>query len=67
MSLSTPGVELEGFIDLPFLNYYNAWVWESRFTLGLNFAKNTDYFKQKLRRTKFPTKNSVEVYLHLLQ
>ncbi len=35
--------------------------WENRFTLGLNTAKNTDYierwFKRKLRKIKFPTKN----------
>ncbi len=43
--------------------------WESRFTLGLNVAKNIDYiekrFKRKLRKIKFPTKNLVEAYLYL--
>ncbi len=38
--------------------------WESIFTLELNAAKSTNYieqcFKQKLRRIKFPTKNSGE-------
>ncbi len=43
--------------------------WESRFTLGLNAEKNTDYiekwFKQKLHKIKFSTKNSKEANLYL--
>ncbi len=39
------------------------------FTLGLNAAKIIDYIeeclKEKLRRIKFPAKNSVEAYLYL--
>ncbi len=31
-------------IDL--FKYYNVLQWESRFTLGLNTAKNTDYMKK---------------------
>ncbi len=37
----------------------------------MDAAKNTDYhqkiLKQKLLRIKFPTKNSVDAYLYLLQ
>ncbi len=44
---------------------------ESRFTLGLNMAKNINYikkhFKQKLLRNKFPTKKSVAVRVYLPQ
>ncbi len=62
ISLSTTGVELEGSKDLRFWNYYNA-------LKGSNAAKNIDYiekyFKQKLRKIKFLTKNSVEAYLYL--
>ncbi len=40
-------------------------------TLGLNAVKIIDYiqkcFEQKLRRIKFPAKNSVEAYLYLPQ
>ncbi len=40
----------------------NTLEWESRFTLGLNTVKNTDYIKnclkQKLCRIKFPKKIS---------
>ncbi len=40
-------------------------------TLGLNAAKIIDYiekcFKRKLRRIKFPTKNSVDADLYLPQ
>ncbi len=32
--------ELQG---QPFLKYYNVLEWESKRTLGLNIAKNTDY------------------------
>ncbi len=43
--------------------FNNALEWESRFTLGLNAAKNTDYIKnclkQKLSRIKFPKKNLI--------
>ncbi len=67
--LFIPGVELGIFKNLPFLKYYNELEWESRFTLGLYAAKNIDYietyFKQKLRRIKFPIKNSEEAYLYL--
>ncbi len=53
------------------LKCYNTPKWESRFTLGLNAAKNIDYnekwFKQKSRKIKFLTKNSVEAYLYLPQ
>ncbi len=56
-------MELSCSKDVPCLKYYNTLEWESRFTLGLNAAKNVDYiekwFKQKLRKIKFPTKNSV--------
>ncbi len=42
-----------------------------KFTLGLEAAKNTDYikkyFKQKLRRIKFPKKNSADAYFYLPQ
>ncbi len=31
---------------LRFLKYYNALEWESRFTLGLNGAKNIDYIEK---------------------
>ncbi len=45
--------------------------YESRFTLALNAAKSIDYIekfsKRKLRRIKFPIKNSVEAYLYLHQ
>ncbi len=48
-------------LRLTCLKYYNEMKWESRFTLGLNAAKNTDYikkhFKEKLLKMKFPTKN----------
>ncbi len=43
--------------------------WESRFALGQDSAKNIDYieksFKQKSFRIKFPTKNSLDIYLYL--
>ncbi len=55
-----------GFKNFAFLKYYNALEWESRLTFRLNNAKNTDciekYFKQKLHRIKFSTKNSVNAY-----
>ncbi len=42
-----------------------------KFTLGLNTARNTDYiekcFEQKLRKIKFPKKNSLDTYLYLAQ
>ncbi len=51
--------------------HHNALEWESKFTLGLNTAKNTDYiekcFKQNLHNIKFPVKNSADAYLYLLQ
>ncbi len=56
---------------LSFLKYYNTLEWESRFPLGLNVGKNTDYikksFKQKLFKIKFSIKNSVDAYLYLSQ
>ncbi len=65
ISLSTPGMELVSK-DLPFLKYYNALEWGSKFTIGLNTAKNIDYiekcFKRKLRRIKFPTKNKLKYF-----
>ncbi len=39
-----PGVK--GLQRLPCLKYYNVLKRESRFTLGLNAAKNTDYRKK---------------------
>ncbi len=49
----------------------NALEWESTFTLGLNAAKSTNYiekwFKLRLFKIKFSTKNSVETYLYLFQ
>ncbi len=66
---STPGVELEGFKDLPLLRYYNAQEWESRLTLLLKSAKNINFIekwmKQKLRRINFPIKihgENISVY-----
>ncbi len=54
----------------PVVNYYNVLKWESRFTLKLKAAINTDYikefFKRKLLRIKFPAKNSVDAYYYLL-
>ncbi len=45
--------------------------WESRFILELNTTKSIDYiekcFTRKLRRIKFPAKNSMEAYLYLPQ
>ncbi len=46
ISLSTPEVELEGSKDLTILKCYNTPEWESKFTLGLNAAKNTDYIEK---------------------
>ncbi len=66
---NTPGVELGSYKDLPFFKYYsyNALEWESMFTLVPKTEKNIDYikkfFKRKLRRIKFPMKNSLEPYL----
>ncbi len=37
---------LKGFKDALRLKYYNTLEWESRFTLGLNTAKNVDYIKK---------------------
>ncbi len=56
---------------LQILKYYNVLEQESRFTLGLNAAKNTDYIKKclklKLFRIKFPTKNLSGTYIYLSQ
>ncbi len=57
------------FEDLLFLKYHNGLEWESRLTLRLNAATTTDYikkyFKQKLSRIKYPTKNLLDAYLYL--
>ncbi len=49
----------------------NVLEWKTRFTLGLNTAKNNDYivkcFEQKLFGIKFPKKQSVDSYLYLPQ
>ncbi len=54
-----------------FLKFYNVLEWESRFTLGRDATKNTDYIKkflkQKLFRIKFTTKNSEDAYLYFSQ
>ncbi len=46
-------------------------IWESRFSLGLNAVKSSDYiekfFNQKLAKIKFLTKNSVDAYFYLPQ
>ncbi len=51
--------------------YYNVLKWENRFTLGLDTAKITNviekYFKRKLLRIKFPTKNSAGAHVYLSQ
>ncbi len=39
-----PEVELEGFKRLSFLN--DAIEWKSRFTLGWNVSKSTDYMEK---------------------
>ncbi len=61
-------MELSDSKGVPFLKYYNLLEWKSRFTLGLNTAKNIDYieklFKQKLRKIKFSTENLVEASSH---
>ncbi len=36
----------QGAPKIACLKYYNVLEWESRFTLGLNAAKNTDYIKK---------------------
>ncbi len=64
-------MELEVSKDITCLKYDNRSEWESRFTLGLNVAKNVGYIEKWLKRNlckiKFPTKNSVEVNLYLPQ
>ncbi len=68
--LSPSRIGARGLQTLPFFKY-NVLKWETRFTLGLNAAKSTDYnktyFKQKLFGIKFPTKNSLDAYPCLLQ
>ncbi len=53
---------------LPRFKYYNVLKWESRFILGLNADKITNYiekcFKLKLLRIKFPTKNFVDAHFY---
>ncbi len=48
---------------------HNVLKWESRFTLGLNAARNTDYikqcFKQKLFKIKFPKKTHGRIPLFI--
>ncbi len=60
-------VELEDAKSLPFFNLGM----ESRFTLGLNAAKNNDYigksFKQKFCKITSPTKSSVDAHFYLSQ
>ncbi len=69
--MSPSGVELGGLQRLPYLKYYNVLKWESKFTFGLNTAKNTHYikksFKLKLLNIKFCTKKSVSAHVYLLQ
>ncbi len=45
MSISL-GNEVRGLQRLPSLKYYNVQKWESRFSLGLNAAKSTDYMRK---------------------
>ncbi len=47
ISLSTLGVEVRDLTVFLFLKYYNVREWESRFTLGLNAAKNTENIFQR--------------------
>ncbi len=51
-------MELGGFRHFPFLN--DALEWKSRFTLGRDVSKSTDYiekyFNQMSSKIKFPTK-----------
>ncbi len=51
MSISPrpPGSGAQELQRLTCLKYYNVLKWESRFTLGLNAAKNTDYIKKTLQ------------------
>ncbi len=42
----SPRSVARGLQRLPFLRYYNVLKWGSRFTLGLNAAKITDYIKK---------------------
>ncbi len=70
ISPSTPEVELGSFKDLSFLKYYNAQEWECIFIVGLKTAKDIDYIEKYFKQTckiKFPTKNSVEAYLSILE
>ncbi len=58
MSLLPFKMEIRASKNVPFLKYFNALEWESRFTLGPNATKNIKdikkCFKQKLFRIKFP-------------
>ncbi len=47
--LPKPGLELGGLQRSPSLKYYNVWKRESRFTLGLNAAKNMHYTKKRFK------------------
>ncbi len=43
----SPGSGAKELQKVPYFKYYNAFEWESRFTLGLNIAKNLiDYTHQ---------------------
>ncbi len=67
MTLSHPEVELGGFKHLTFLN--NDIEWKSRFTLGRDVSKSTNfiekYFNQKSFRIKFPTKTLLGGWVHM--
>ncbi len=56
---------------LPFLKYFNALEWTSTFTLRMKATKNIKDIKKCLKQelfiVKFPTKNSLNAYLHHLQ
>ncbi len=45
-------MELDGSEDLPFFKYYNTVDWKSRFALGVNAAKNTNYIENDLKQKK---------------
>ncbi len=59
-SLIPPGVEMGGSKVCHFWYIYNELKLESKFTLGMSAAKNTNrikkWFKQQLLRIKFPKK-----------
>ncbi len=64
--LIIPGVE----VGARKIAIFEILEWESKFTLGLNAAKDTDIcinknFKYKLFKIQFPTKNSVGAFVYL--